>query len=97
MKPKSHIIHLALIAITLLGMFGGCLEDEARDRISEDQAITSPTSLWINSIGTLYNCIGSAEEGKGLQGTYRGIYDYSTFTTDESTAKIGRASCRERV
>ena len=63
MKPKSHIIHLALIAITLLGMFGSCLEDEARDRISEDQAITSPTSLWINSIGTLYNSIGSAEDG----------------------------------
>ena len=88
MKPKSHIIHLALVAITLLGMFGSCLEDEARDRISEDQAITSPTSLWINSIGTLYNSIGSTEDGKGLQGTYRGIYDYSTFTTDEAIVPI---------
>ena len=88
MKPKTHIIHLTLAAIALLGMFVSCLEDDPRDRISEDQAITSPTSLWINSIGTLYNNIGSAEDGSGLQGTNRGIYDYSTFTTDEAIVPI---------
>ena len=88
MKPKTHIIHLALVAIALLGMFVSCLEDDPRDRISEDQAITSPTSLWINSIGTLYNNIGSVEDGSGLQGTNRGIYDYSTFTTDEAIVPI---------
>ena len=88
MKPKTHIIPLTLAAIALLGMFVSCLEDDPRDRISEDQAITSPTSLWINSIGTLYNNIGSAEDGSGLQGTNRGIYDYSTFTTDEAIVPI---------
>ena len=88
MKPKTHIIPLTLAAIALLGMFVSCLEDDPRDRISEDQAITSPTSLWINSIGTLYNNIGSVEDGSGLQGTNRGIYDYSTFTTDEAIVPI---------
>lgn len=84
MKTQTHILNLALAAFALLTTTTSCLNDTPRDRIEEEQAISSPSSLWINSVGRLYNCIGSNEEGKGLQGTYRGIYDYSTFTTDEA-------------
>lgn len=71
MKTQTHILNLALAAFALLTTTTSCLNDTPRDRIEEEQAISSPSSLWINSVGRLYNCIGSNEEGKGLQGTYR--------------------------
>ena len=35
-------------------------------------------------MATLYNYIGGSSDSQGLQGTYRGVYDFNTFTTDEA-------------
>ena len=41
-----------------------------------------------NAVATLYNYIGSDKDSEGLQGTYRGVYDYNTFTTDEAIIPV---------
>ncbi|MGP1351055.1 MAG: RagB/SusD family nutrient uptake outer membrane protein [Hoylesella marshii] len=61
-----------------------CLDEHPRDRISPEQAFDTPTHIYLNTVGTLYSLMGSDADSQGLQGTYRGIYDYNTFTTDEA-------------
>ena len=62
----------------------GCLDEHPRDRIGEEQAYDTARNLYINAVANLYNYIGGNAESQGLQGTYRGVYDYNTFTTDEA-------------
>ena len=40
--------------------------------------------LFKNTVSTLYNYVGGATDGQGLQGTCRGIYDLQTFGSDEA-------------
>jgi hypothetical protein len=54
------------------------------DQISEEKAYSTTGNLYLNTVATLYNYIGGNEESQGLQGTYRGVYDLNTFTTDEA-------------
>lgn len=77
---------LAAVATTIL--LTGCLSEDARDRIDEKEAYTSADNLYTNAVGTLYNYIGGNTQSQGLQGTYRGVYDYNTFTTDEAIIPI---------
>ena len=65
----------------------GCskfLEEHPRDQISEDEAFDTPVNIYLNTVATLYNYIGGNKDSQGLQGTYRGVYDLNTFTTDEA-------------
>ena len=65
----------------------GCskfLEEHPRDQISEDEAFDTPVNIYLNTVATLYNYIGVNKDSQGLQGTYRGVYDLNTFTTDEA-------------
>ena len=62
----------------------GCLDENPRDRLSEDQAFDSAENLFINAVATLYNHIGGSSDGEGLQGTDRGVYDLQTFSSDEA-------------
>ena len=48
----------------------------------------SANSLYVNAVASLYNYVGAHEEGEGLQGTCRGVYDYNTLTTDEAIMPI---------
>ena len=59
-----------------------------KDRISPEDSYNNPTRLYLNTVGTLYNYIGGNEDSNGLQGTYRGVYDYNTFTCDEAIIPI---------
>lgn len=61
-----------------------CLDEEPKDRVTEEEAYASASTLYINAVATLYNYMGGNAESQGLQGTYRGVYDYNTFTTDEA-------------
>jgi len=74
------------VKASLLGclMLTSCLEENPRDQLSEKEAYETATSLYLNSVATLYNYIGGSSDGEGLQGTVRGIYDLNTFTTDEA-------------
>lgn len=60
------------------------LEENPRDQIPEEDAYDNATSAYLNTVATLYNYVGGYSDSQGLQGTYRGIYDLNTFTTDEA-------------
>lgn len=70
--------------VAVLGLVAGCLDEDPKDRLEEKQAYDTPENLYVNAVATLYNYIGGNAESQGLQGTYRGVYDYNTFTTDEA-------------
>ena len=78
--------------VLLSGILGVCtflscskfLEENPRDQISEEDAYDNATSAYLNTVATLYNYVGGFSDSQGLQGTYRGIYDLNTFTTDEA-------------
>ena len=83
-----HSLSLGLMGMVPLLLLSSCLSEDPRDRIEETQAYTSANELYINAVGTLYNYIGGNSQSQGLQGTYRGVYDYNTFTTDEAIIPI---------
>lgn len=90
MKPTTHITysltHLAAMLLLACGALTltGCLDENPRDQIDENEAYGTAGKLLLNTVGTLYNYIGGNAESQGLQGTFRGVYDYNTFTTDEA-------------
>ena len=78
-----------LIYIALgLFMMSCSLNEDPRDQISEGEVYTSADALYLNTVATLYNYIGGSEDGEGLQGTCRGIYDLQTFGSDEAMVPI---------
>ena len=81
----KHISHLILLFPLLLV---SCLDETAKDRLTEDETYTSASSLYINAVATLYNYIGGNQDSQGLQGTYRGVYDYNTFSSDEAIIPV---------
>ena len=60
------------------------LDENPRDQIAEEEAYTSATALYQNTVATLYAYIGGSKDGEGLQGTCRGVYDLQTFGSDEA-------------
>ena len=60
------------------------LDENPRDQITEEEAFSSPDAIFRNTVATLYNYIGGNDDGQGLQGTCRGIYDLQTFGSDEA-------------
>ena len=84
-------IILTLFRHSILGLLlclTACLNETPHDQIAETEAYTNATDLYLNTIGNLYLQIGSNQESQGLQGTYRGVYDFNTFTTDEAMIPI---------
>ena len=82
---KRYIIHILLVTVALA--FSACddfLEDDARDRITPDEAYGSVSALWQNAVGSIYSGIGGSASSEGLQGTARGVWDMNTFSTDEA-------------
>lgn len=80
----AHSLGTLTAGIALMCGLTGCLSESPRDRIDEEQAYETATTLYVNTVATLYNYIGGNSDSQGLQGTYRGVYDYNTFTTDEA-------------
>ena len=75
---------LIYIAVLLLLAASCALDESPRDQIAEEEAYTTADALFRNTVATLYNYIGSAKDGEGLQGTCRGVYDLQTFGSDEA-------------
>ena len=70
---------------SLITLLSSCsLDENPRDQIPEEEAYKTASSLYLNTVATLYNYIGSHEEGQGLQGTGRGVWDLQTFGSDEA-------------
>ena len=68
----------------LLTACGDFLDEHPKDQISEDAASKTAQALYLNNVATLYNYFGGYAQSQGLQGTYRGVYDLNTFTSDEA-------------
>ena len=82
MNKTLFLFFFSLLALT------ACLHDEPRGSLSEKQAYDNATNLYVNTVATLYAHIGGGNDGEGLQGTYKGVYDYNTFCTDEAIIPI---------
>lgn len=65
-----------------------CLDEHPKNLLTEDEAYSSARNLYVNAVATLYNHIGGKADSQSLQGTYRGVYDYNTFCTDEAMIPI---------
>lgn len=83
---KHRFFALSVLALSL--SLTSCLDETPKDQIPETEIYDSTNSLYVNAVASLYNYIGAHEEGDGLQGTCRGIYDYNTLTTDEAIIPI---------
>lgn len=79
---KTFCLFLCLPLLT------ACLDETPKGQLDEKQAYATATALYINAVASLYNYIGGSDDSQGLQGTYRGVYDYNTFTTDEAIIPI---------
>lgn len=79
MKIKSVILWTTL-ALTSVS----CLDERPQSQLPEEIVFENGTALYKNTVATLYNYIGGSSDSQGLQGTYRGVYDFNTFTTDEA-------------
>ena len=76
---------ILFISIFTLFAFTSCsLDEHPHDQVSEEVAYDTPERLFKNTVATLYNYVGGATDGQGLQGTCRGIYDLQTFGSDEA-------------
>ena len=76
-----------LFFLTILTLTG-CLDENSKDGLDEQHTYTTDRDVYVNAVATLYNYIGSDKDSEGLQGTYRGVYDYNTFTTDEAIIPV---------
>ena len=86
---KKQILRMGVRSLLLFYLFTfsllSCsLDENPRDQIAEEEAFSNPDALFRNTVATLYNYIGGSEDGQGLQGTCRGIYDLQTFGSDEA-------------
>ena len=79
---KTFCLFLCLPLLT------ACLDETPKGQLDEKQAYATATALYINAVASLYNYIGGSDDSQGLQGTYRGVYDYNTFSTDEAIIPI---------
>ncbi|MBQ7422802.1 MAG: RagB/SusD family nutrient uptake outer membrane protein [Prevotella sp.] len=75
---------LRVAVLSPLCLFCSCLSEDPKGALEEGQAYNNATQLELSTVAPLYNYIGGHAESEGLQGTYRGVYDLNTFTTDEA-------------
>lgn len=78
MKPYK-ILFIAAFAL----LATGCLDEDPKGRREEADAYKTASDIELNCVATLYNYIGGTSDSQGLQGQYRGVYDWNSMTTDE--------------
>ena len=89
MKARDYILK-SLIILSLftfqLSLLTSCsfLEEKPLSQKPENEVIIDDATLYYHAVCNLYSNLGGIDPGEGLQGTYRGIYDLQTFTTDEA-------------
>ena len=78
---KNKIAFILLLAAVSACSF---LDEDPRDQKLREEVVSGQSTLYLNTLGNLYGMIGSDVPGEGIAGTYGGIYDLNTFTTDEA-------------
>lgn len=86
MKKFSLLYYLFVCFATL--SCSEYLQENPRDQLYPEDAYDTQTNVYLNTVATLYNYMGGYADSQGLQGTYRGVYDLNTFTTDEAMLPI---------
>ncbi len=79
MKHNNIIILLGLLLLSACTF----LDEDPRGLLDTETAYSTETNLYLSTVANLYNYIGGNSDSQGLQGTYRGVYDFNTFCTDE--------------
>ena len=87
MKPRYYILILIAL-VTLCIPACSFLEEDPHSGQPEQNVITSAADLHHQAVLILYDHIGSYADGRGLQGTYRGIYDLQTFASNEAIIPV---------
>ena len=80
MKKDIHKIILIFLCPLFLT---ACLSEDPKGQIEEPEAYNTSADIERNLVGNLYNYIGGSSDSQGLQGTFRGVYDWNSFYTDE--------------
>ena len=81
----SPIAAIAIFAgVVIAQSCNGFLDENPKDQLTEEEIYSDARNLYLGTVASLYNYIGGSETSQGLQGTYRGVYDFNTFTTDEA-------------
>ncbi len=81
---SSDVINSFLSFFLCLLLISCSLEENPKDQVSEEEAYSSSADLFNNTVGALYHYVGGDNDGEGLQGTGRGVYDLQTFGSDEA-------------
>ncbi|MBQ7631430.1 MAG: RagB/SusD family nutrient uptake outer membrane protein [Paludibacteraceae bacterium] len=84
---KRYIVFLVVGAILAMPSCN-FLNEEPHSGQPTEAVITSAAALRLQAVLSLYDLIGSDKDGKGLQGTYRGIYDLQTFASNEAIIPV---------
>lgn len=77
MKRYLSLLLLPLAACSFL-------DEHPRDQKPREEIVIDGHTLYLNTLGNLYSLFGGSADSQGLMGTYRGVYDLETFTTDEA-------------
>lgn len=80
----SFLLPLSSFLVATFLVTSCSLDENPRDQIPEEEVYTTKYALFLNTVATLYNYIGGVDEGQGLQGAVRGVYDLQTFGSDEA-------------
>ena len=88
MTKLTPLYHCLVCCIGGIILCACSLDEEPHDQIPEEEAYKTPQAIYLNTVATLYNYIGGSEDGQGLQGTCRGVYDLQTFGSDEAMLPI---------
>lgn len=80
--PFQRATSLLLLTLTLVSCH--FLDEKPKDQLDESELIKDAKSFYLATLGDLYAHFGSNENGEGIMGTARGIYDLQTITSDEA-------------
>lgn len=88
MKISNIKYQISNIIISMMMISCSFLNEEPHSGQPENVVITSDVILHRQAVLSLYDHIGSGDDGVGLQGTYRGIYDLQTFASNEAIIPV---------
>ena len=71
-----------LLALCLAGC--SFLDENPQSQQPSENVVADDNTLYLSTLGPLYSMFGGTGFSQGLAGTYRGVYDLETFTSDEA-------------
>ena len=60
------------------------MDEKPASELPAQSIVTDDNTLYLSTLGPLYALFGGTGFSQGLAGTYRGVYDLNTITSDEA-------------